>query len=363
MFSLFGQPDDEQLGVIVDVTAREVSIAVLSSKESDKFPRVFWYHQERVLALGSSAPDNKSLRLAIQKAFAELSKVGFAVLRKNGITYLPEIIQASISAPLSYTVSKNLRLAPEKPVRVTKKLLAELEAKAAAETKAHSTSKLMAKDLNLVALANFTAGLRVNGYPTHYPEKSEATEIVLCQMMTLAERDLVAELESQRDKMMPKARLDVDSYMSVYLRALMVAVPSSKEACLLCLMPGQGEMMLVRDSLPLSSLAAKTDIGLVPNDPAFQQSLTELFKQTGDGLSMPRTIFVHARGMDGLVIKASLETAAKAATGINHQVVVTDAELFASDSSIPPFLAILSFVFHHDLYEERYLDEYKNMLK
>src|SRR5690606_15987482 len=113
-------------------------------------------------------------------------------------------IQASISAPLSYTIAKNLKLVPEKPVRVTRKLLEELEEKAATDVRSHSTSKLMVKDLNLATLANFTVGLSVNGYPTHYPLLSEAKEIVLCQMITLAERDLMSELEDQRDRFLPK---------------------------------------------------------------------------------------------------------------------------------------------------------------
>src|SRR5690606_14611922 len=117
------------------------------------------------------------------------------------------------------------------------------------------------------------------------------------------------------------------------------------------------------DSLPQSSISSAVDQGVVSGDMAFQQSLTDLFRQTGDGLSVPRTIFVHTNQRNDETLRLSIEVAAKAATGINHKVVITDTELFANDASMPPFLAILGFVFHHDLYEDRYLDEYKNVLK
>lgn len=352
------------MGVIVDINTSEITLAIFFSRESEPFPKLLWQHKELTTFTSKDANTELKVRAAIQRGFAALSNSGLAALRKQNIRNLPEIIQVSISAPLSYTIARNMKVSSAEPFKVTSSLLRELESKATNEAKSFSTSSLMAKDLNLTTLSNSTAGLSINGYQTYFPLKSTATEVLLCQVVTLSSKELVTELEGQRDKVLPKARLDIDSFMSVYLRSLVTLSPKTSDACLINLTDEYVEMLLLRDSLPQSSTFSKVTI-CQPNssNAAYQQDLTAMFKSAGDGLAMPRQIFTHTKRSSDQTLKPCLEEASKSATGINHQVSLTGTQFFTNDAMIPPNLACLAYVFHKDLYEDRSLEEYRNMLK
>ena len=370
---LFGGRDKttETLGVILDISDAIVNVGIVLSSEDKPLPEIVWSHQERVTATDTTKNTESRLTVALLNAFTELGNSGFSTLRKKGISTLPNLIQVAITAPLAYTVSRTVSVSSDKSFKVTQKLFDELETKAANEVKKLCESQLMTKDLDLEMLSNSTVSLSVNGYPTHYPFKSTATEVKLSQMVTLSSKVIVAELNKLRDKILPKAELDIDSFMSVYFRAVLEVAPNTTEACFINATLKGAELMVLRESLPVSSTFVAvttptgTATGALPaaSSSTMLQELTTLFKNTGDGLSLPKRIYLHSNVLTESSLVPLLESASKSATGVSHQVHGTTTEFFSPAKSGPNPLACSAFVFHKKLYENRYLDESLNVLK
>ncbi|MCB9819332.1 hypothetical protein H6789_01290 [Candidatus Nomurabacteria bacterium] len=370
---LFGGSDKDTgtLGVVLDISDAIVNIGIVISKEEQSLPEIVWSHQEKVTATDSLNNTESRLMVSLLNAFTELGNSGFVSLRKKGINKLPSLIQVAITAPLAYTVSRTVSVSSDKPFKVTQKLFDELEKKAGDEARKLCESQLMTKDLDLEMLANSTVSLTVNGYPTHYPFKSTATEVKLCQMITLSSKVIVAELNKLKNKILPEADIDIDSFMSIYFRAVLEVAPNTTEACFINSTLKGAELMVMRESLPVSSTyvavtaTGGTAVGALPaaTSSVLLQDLTTLFKNTGDGLSLPKRLYLHSNVLTESSLVPLLESASKAATGVTHKVHQTTTEFFSPTKSGANSLACSAYVFHKKLYEDRYLDESLNMLK
>lgn len=363
MFQLFKKQNPvEQLGLIVDIADDEVLIAVFLSNETAAFPVVLWHHQEGLSNLNEKDDLESRVKSATIKAFEAFKISGLPALRQKGVSKLPDLIQVSIKAPFSYTVSKNVKFKSDNAFRVTPKLIAELEKKAKAQISNLTETGLFSKDLNLKVVSSNISGINLNGYSTRYPFKSNANEVVLCQSVALASSSIVDAVYSECLKHLPNARVDIDSFMSVYTRAMAVVTPTTEEAALINVTSNYIGMLTVRDSLPQSSFFKKIRL-LAATSPAVQSELKEILIESGEGLSLPRNLYVHTKGRDTEDFKNQLLEAAKAATGVNHKVFLVDNQFFKAESKIPPTLAVIAFVFHKDLYEDHFLEEYRNVLK
>lgn len=370
MFQLFKKQNPvEQLGLIIDIADDEVLSAVFLSNEPAAFPTLLWQHQEPITKLNDQADLETKTKNAIIKTFESFKLNGLPALRQKGISQLPDLIQVSIKAPLSYTISKNVMFKSDKAFRVTPKLITELESKAKAQIDSRAHSNLFDKDLKLKVVSSSISGITLNGYPTRYPFKSNANEVVLCQSVALASATLVDEIYSECEKHLPTARVDIDSFMSIYSRALAVVSPTTEEAALINVSSDYIEMLNIRESLPQSSFFRKiklltpTTAGISGISTVIAKELEETLKESGEGLSVPKNIYVHTKGKDTEDLKNCLLASAKAATGINHKVFLVDNQFFKAEGKIPPALAVIAFVFHKDLYEDHFLEEYRNVLK
>jgi len=361
----------ETLGVLLDITDNAVNIAIVLSNESNPTPEIVWSYQERVLTAETKDDFEPMLAVSLLRAFGELANNGFVALRKRSINKLPSIIQATIAAPLSYTVSRTVSLTTEKPFKVTFKLFNELEEKAAGEAKKTSESQLLTKNLKLELLSSSTVSFCVNGYPTHFPFKSTASDVRLCQIITLAPNSLVKEINKLKEKFLPKATIDIDSFMSVYFRAVKDVSPSVAEACFINATSNGVELMVLRDSLPLGSTYGKTVLPSTGTKKtvsakattALSEDLVALFKNTGDGLSLPKKIYLYSiDGADEMLIPA-LTQASQKATGVAHQVQSTPNTFFSLPTSVTSTFAVTAYVFHKKIYQDKYLDDSLNMLK
>jgi hypothetical protein len=381
LFSRSKRLAQHESAVLVDIGGRKVRIAIVSSGDQATQIQLLWTHEEKV-AGNASLNDEKALCAAVSQAFKELSTNGFSSLRKIGQTYLPTLIQVSIASPYVYTVSRNVSLRADAPVRITEKLVAELEKKAVDEIRAQTTGDLFARNLNLAVISNSTAALSVNGYPTQFPFKSTAKEITVCQVVALGARALIDHIRNCQEQTLPRAVLDIDSFMSLYLRALSELGPKVVDACLVFVSDTTTELLVQRDGLPqsvlsmpggydtiLSSLSNSTVV--TDNKPtttdsrltSYEEGLVRLFGQTNDGLSLPKNIYLHAKTDQSRVFAAALQRSSRSATGTDHQIFSAPATFFSSLNISDPDWCCLAFVYHRKLYEDRHLIEMKNMLK
>jgi hypothetical protein len=382
LFSRSRKSEQHESAVLVDIGGQNVRIAIVSSGDSSTQIRLLWTHHEIVNDKASSG-DEKAVCSAVSQAFKELGTNGFATLRKIGQTDLPSLIQVSIASPYVYTVSRNVSLKADAPVRITERLVAELEKKAVDEIRAQTTGDLFARNLNLAVVSNSTAALSVNGYPTQFPFKSTAKEITLCQVVALGARVLVDHIRSCQEKILPEAVLDIDSFMSLYLRALSELGPKVVDACLVFVSDTTTELLVQRDGLPQSVLSMPGGYSTISNSlststtltdikqegtptaklTSYEEGLVRLFGQTNDGLSLPKNIYLHAKTDQSRVFAAALQRSSRSATGTDHQIFSAPATFFSSLNISDPDWCCLAFVYHRKLYEDRHLIEMKNMLK
>lgn len=362
--------NSETLGVVLDISNSTINIGIVLSKENQQFPELIWSFQELVTTPRKAADSESRISVSLLNVFMELENSGFVALRKRGITALPILLQVAITGPLAYTVTRTVSVAAKEPFKVTQKLFTALEEKAAIEAKKLCESQLLTKDLELEMLSNSTVSLSVNGYPTHFPFKSTATDVKLCQMITLSSKTLVSDLLKLKDKVLPRARIDIDSFMSIYFRAVQEMAPNTCEACFINSTLTGLELMVLRDSLPVSSTYAKIKLPSTDSkvskksiEDDLMQDLTTLFKNTGDGLSLPKRIYLHYFNSSEGALVPLLVTASQAATGVAHQLYSTTTEFFSSEKQVHNALACSAFVFHKKLYEDKYLAESLNVLK
>ncbi len=356
----------EDLGVLLDIENSEVTIAIAIS-DAGHDPRVLWSHKEAV-PIGEPGLLDRRLFVAIQTAFTELSNNGLPSLRRADHSALPSVIQVSLAAPFAYTVGRNVSLRDNKPFRVTRKLVKELEQKAVEEVRSQAASELFSKNLKLVALSDSTAALSVNGYPTYYPFKSSATELTLCQVVAIGQSDLVEHIQRCQEKILPGALLDIDSFMSLYLRVVTELAPKANDMCLVSVSERTTELLTQRDGLPQSSVFIP--FGHEDHLPAgadgqasYEESLTKLFVRYNDGLSLPKNIYLLSEKPAEHKTAEALQRASRKATGTNHQIFSVPAAFFSRLNVPDARLCSLVFAYGWKLYEDRHLTELEDMIK
>ena len=167
--------------------------------------------------------------------------------------------------------------------------------------------------------------------------------------------------------------LDMDSFMSLYLRAVALSGPKVTDSCLMVVFEDVTELLVQRDGLPQSSTFMEGGSRSVIGDPSaapntavpaqYEQKLAKLFGRTNDGLSLPKNIFLHAPAAAERVLAGSVQQAARAATGTNHQVFSAPATFFSAIDLTDANWRCLAFVYQKKLYEDHHLAEVQNMLK
>lgn len=351
---------DHHCGVLLHVQEDNVSAAIIQTSAADASPLFLWTYQEPVPPAGTDrAANEKRLFIAVMNVFAELGNSGLAALRKRGITALPTLVQVSLSFPGAYTIAKNVVLRPEAPVRITHALVRELETRAMKEVHDQAAGEIVAGSLNLSVLSNSTAAISLNGYPTVYPFKSSAAEITLCQVVGLGPTALVAHILKCKDKVLPAASVDMDSFMSLYYRAVTELLPKTVDACLVTANTRTVELMLIRDSLPQSSTIVSLEKALPAAAPArpLGESLRDLFQKTGDGLSLPKQIYLYVENGHDPAFAALLQKTANDVTKTTHLVSLVD-KAFEDVLQLPgSYLTVQAYIYHKKLYADRHLEQ------
>ncbi len=357
----------DDLGVLLDIESNGVTIAIALSGEQSGQLRVLWSYKEEVPVTDPGLLERR-LFVAILNAFTELGSQGLPSLRKEGRFDLPSLVQVSMAAPFAYTVGRNVSLKDEKPFRITRKLVKELEKKAIDEVRAQAESELFSKNLKLAVLSDSTAALSVNGYPTYFPFRSTAREITLCQVVAIGQSDIVEHVKRCQEKILPEAKIDIDSFMSLYLRTVTELAPKADDMCLVAVGDHVTELLTQRDGLPQSSVfmpfgdadqaprggSAKTD---------YQSELAKLFARNNDGLSLPKNVYLLSDKEVGHSIARIAQAASREATGTHHQIFSVAAAFFSRLNIQDARLCCLVFAYGRKLYEDRHLTELEDMIK
>lgn len=359
-------------GAIIDVGSASVVTAIVCSDTKLDHPQIVWTEREFVKLGDTTSIEQsaKNIMTSLVNAVLSLGNTGIKKLRERDPGASIDTLQVSISAPWSYTITKTVSYKDENQFEVTKELVKELVETARKKTIEELDENEIATELGLEIIARTTTDMIVNGYRSEGPYGEMASSLSLAHVSAVAQHSIVETVADVQQKILPKARADRYSFMLIYYCVLRELYPNATEFCLVDVTYEATEIGVVRDGVlrftthaPYGSYTLAREIASILNIPheqafammkmhndkflehapkdklneltrmftEYEGQVTELFRQTGDELSIPKTIFLHC----GLYLEEFLRThignSALVSTKGNHMIHQVTGEMLTKN--------------------------------
>ncbi|MBY0309841.1 hypothetical protein K2Q16_01710 [Patescibacteria group bacterium] len=356
--SFFNKHNDATLGVVIDIGSASVLVAFVSSDTKKPSPDIIWSHREH-LSLRTAARDDqnaKNIMTALMNAALELDTVGRRVLDQALPGHSePRHLAISVAAPWSYTVSKTIAYTSEEAFKVTPELVRELERTAEQKIELELNEDEVAASLGLTVVVRTTMAILGNGYTIGLATGQTATTLSLSRACAVVQSYLTAAVADLRDKILPHAQSRVHSFMLAYYHVARALYPTTSEYCLVDITYEATEIGVVRDGMlqycthtPYGAFSLARDIaergggtleesyGRLTSDlfmtdennkerkalaHEYELRLASLFHETGDTLTIPKTIILHVNLETEDYFSERLATAAAQVTKSTHHVI------------------------------------------
>ncbi|MCA9353971.1 MAG: hypothetical protein KC877_00440 [Candidatus Kaiserbacteria bacterium] len=346
-----GKPSD-RYGVIIDVGSGSVLTAIVHSSPKQKHPQIVWSQREHapLRNVDSLEQSAKAVMTALVNSSMLLDTEGRTALREyNPDAKLTEL-QCSISAPWSYTVTKTINYKQEKPFTITEELIEELTHSLQQKIDNEIRENEAMQNLGLQVITRATMDSLSNGYRVEDPIGEEAKEFSISQGSVVAQNYLIDALDEMRDKLFPTTTGKKLSFILMLFSVTRELLPKTYDICLVDVTYEATEIGVVRDGTlsycthtPFGSFSLAREISAITNVPlheafgylhtdkplafmealsaeqrkgvdaaieAYIEKLSALFRETGDALSIPKKISLHADLKSeplftGLIMKAA----------------------------------------------------------
>ncbi|MEX0912979.1 MAG: hypothetical protein WDZ56_00450 [Candidatus Paceibacterota bacterium] len=400
---LFGADKEKtknvSLGVILDIGSGSVGVAIVASSPAEKFPSILWSYREYLPISKDDTDTRNRISTTLLNVFLELDGKGLKILRDKYPHHPPSIIQASLNAPFAYTISRNVLTESAKSMRVNSKLISALENKATEGAHEQVATALAKKTMNLATLSEVITSVKVDGYSVRLPYDGEGSRVSLHQLIGLTSTNLIEEIELIRDKVLPKAQIDFDSFMSLYSRALLDIVSFKNDVGLISVTAKATEMMAVSEGDPfistfltkghhslagsiseVSGLDMSESLGIMRDNDidhakllnkdkleaiqsvisSYEDEMTSFIRSLGDALVIPKNIYLQIDKNYEKFFVDSFSRSISKATGLKHTVYPFTSKFFDFDTEADSRILCPAYIFHKKLYsdglaEDRYL--------
>jgi|GEM_PF-2706198 len=231
MFGIGGDKTKEvSYGVVIDIGSGSVGIAIVKSNSKNKYGDIIW-------SLREWAPVHKTidrtrlqnnLKTATFNCFLALENEGLKILQKTSPGAKIKTILASISALAAFTIYKSITIEKDKPFLVTKKLIKKMEEDAMTESVKMPEASQVETEMALKAIANSTTLIKLNGYTVEDYENKKVQKVELTHTSCLAHRELVEVIVEAKEKVLPAAKLHMQSFVTSYFQAIRSLTPVSR---------------------------------------------------------------------------------------------------------------------------------------
>lgn len=368
--SLFSKKNNgERFGVLIDIGSGSALAAIIHSSEADTSPTIIWHTREHapLKNIESTAESAKAVTTALMNALLRLDGEGRKAMDAFRKGEKIKEIQCTISAPWSYTVTKNINYKQEEAFQITEALIDELTRTAEEKTANEMEETDSVSQLGLKVVAQTVMSLMANGYVISPSSKGETKELSLVHGSVVTQQYLVDSLQDIKSKLFPEATLKTLSYVMTIYCVSRDLFPHLTEACLVDVTYEATEIGIVREGslqysthtpFGLFSLAREiAEITKVPAHEAFKylhsetpysftETLTEsrkaeietmfeayierlstLFHETGDELSIPKQLVVNTEAGTEAIMKDLLDKAAKRATKSSPGITMITSKL------------------------------------
>jgi hypothetical protein len=363
---MFGTSHDDTTGVLIDIGSASVVVAIVYRPSANESWQIMWSHRDHISIHqgGDTAQLAKNVLGSFINCTTLLESQGLKKIREQYPTLpTPRVIQVSVAAPWSYTVTKTVSYAAEEPFTIDEDLCHELETTAAEKTEHELASATHAQELGLTVVARMTGLMTANGYPVTEPLGQRARSLSIAHTSAIVQTYLVEALHNFRDAMFPAATLHTCSYMMAYNHVLHSFLPHHSDLCLLHVSYEATEVGMVRDGvltycthIPYGSFSLARDIAAASKTPlhesyarltkadlfrphpthdidqcyaVFREKIVSLLRETGDTLTIPKTIVVHANAETETFLAEHINAAAGQITKSPHHVIAVTEQFIA----------------------------------
>jgi cell division ATPase FtsA len=346
--------------IAVDIGSSSAGVAIVSS-DSDNNKEIIWNHREYVLIHDdvSEKKQQASIKTAIVNAFLELSHSGLKALKTSGHDESISEVQTLYSAPWSYTLSKTITLKDEHPFEITEDTIKELLTAAKKQSKLTFATSKMTEVLGLTITHGDVIDIKINDYSITDPVGQEGRKVSLTYLETAISETVKEAVTDTVQKLFPKTPSTNYSFMYAFYLTMKNLQPNTSETCLIDVTGEATEIGIVREDIlkhtsfsPAGtysiSRALATNTGITkeeaysymkdsPDEIAervpkrayekvsdtikeYEQKITDLFRRTGDELTVPKTIFLHTDARTESFFIDTLSRAASAATDKKYTI-------------------------------------------
>jgi cell division ATPase FtsA len=354
--SLFGiSHSDDRYGVVIDIGSGSVLAAIVHSHATEKHPTIVWSHREHapLRNVDSLEQSSKAVMTALVNAAMLLDSEGRkALYNYNSAAALTEM-QCGISAPWSYTVTKTINYKQEELFVVTRELIDELSQTINEKIHSELRDNESLQKLGLEVVSHATMEVLSNGYRIEDPDGGEATSLLISRASTVTQQYLINALDELREKLFPKATIQKFSFILLFYATMRELFSKQYDLCLVDITFEATEIGIIRDGVltysthtPFGSFSLAREIAEVTAVPlheafgylhtdkpysfmialnkekreevekifeAYTERVSQLFHETGDELSIPKQIALHADIKSETLFMDLIERAAKRA--------------------------------------------------
>lgn len=368
--SLFGlRKASDRYGVLIDIGSGSVLTAIVHSNPKNKHPNVLWAHREHapLRNVDSLEQSAKAVMTALINSSMRLDAEGRKALFDYNKTAKLSELQCSIAAPWSYTVTKTINYKQGSSFSITEALLQELTETLNQKTEADLAANEALKDLGLQIITRTTMDMLSNGYRVTDPEEQQAEELTISRTSVVTQEYLNDAIKEMREKLFPGTKESKLSFILILYAMTRELLQQTYDVCLVDITYEATEIGVVRDGVlsycthaPFGSFSLAREISAVTNVPlheafsylhtespysfiktlpsgqqeqieevfeAYIDRVSNLFHETGDALTIPKQISLHADLSSETLFADLIEKAAKRSIKSEPQVTAISYEI------------------------------------
>lgn len=367
--SLFSAVTKNEYALLLDIGSGSVSLTVVDSHNPNKGNT--WSDSEHLLLKKIDSVDRsaKLIQSAVAEVLMRFHAKGVKQLSNANIQAQFSTMQVSIAAPFAHIVSKNIFYNKEKAFTFDAHLLRDLIHEA--QEKVIESEADITKEMALTPASRVIMQEYVNGYPVAGPGQQKTQQVELAMATTFVHTHIHQELSELQEKLFPTTELFQYSFILMLYYVLRDMYPEMQEYCLVNQTLEATELAVVRegvltftthDGYGIASLVR--EIAAVVGNPLeeiftsiksdvfaaqykklsrkkqkavddilenYEQRIVELLQQTGDGFTIPKSIYLHTASCTYDFFATRIERGAEKTTGFGHIVHNLDAHALESD--------------------------------
>lgn len=371
-------------GAILEIGSGSVLASIVKSDKSKSTPEILWSKREYAIrrAESNTAVNAKSVITALMNAVLLLESEGRTLLKQSNPSADIDLLQVSMTAPWSYTITKVIGYSKETPFEITEALINTLITAAQKKITEELKENELASDLGLAIMTRATTDIQANDYKIEDPKGKTATTLTLTQVSAVAQTYLTDAIDDIKLKVFKRADLERYSFMLMFHCIIRELYNQLSEYCLVDITYEATEIGVVRGGIlrycthtPIGISTLARTIKTVLNIPLeeayvflkepyhsraietlteaklaevavvfdeYQNNLAKLFNETGDKLSIPKILFMHGDHQTEDFFSRQLEAAARKATNSTHAVHGVSSELLTKNYSSDERKALLT---------------------